>query len=67
MDIFHHYIDVEIHHPVDRCCIGIDQITADVDTGIGMENIELAGIFQYFRQVITMEDATKNLFLEKPS
>ena len=44
MHILHHDVDVQIQHPVDRPSVGIDQVAADIRTGIGMQDVELADL-----------------------
>src|SRR5690554_5898962 len=46
MDVLHYHADVEAHHPVDGVRIGIEQLTPDVATGIGVEDIELPCLLQ---------------------
>ena len=50
MDIFHHHVDVQIQHPVDGVRVGIDQVAADIGTGVGVQDVELARFFQNPRQ-----------------
>ena len=42
VDVFHHHVDVKVQHPVDRVRVGIDQVAADINTGIGVQDVELA-------------------------
>ena len=46
VDVFHHHVDVKIQHPVDRVRVGIDQVAADINTGIGVQDVELACLLQ---------------------
>jgi hypothetical protein len=40
VDVFHHHVDVKVQHPVDRIRVGIDQVAADINTGIGVQDVE---------------------------
>jgi hypothetical protein len=42
-------VDIEVEHAVPRVGITVDHLAADIGTGIGMENVELAGIRQDLR------------------
>ena len=54
VDVFHHHVDVKVQHPVDRVRVGIDQVAADINTGIGVQDIELA--------CLLIENAGRSLF-----
>ncbi len=49
MDVFHHHVDVKVQHPVDRVSVGIDQVATDINTGIGVQDVELACLLQDLR------------------
>ena len=49
VDVFHHHVDVKVQHPVDRVRVGIDQVAADINTGIGVQDVELACLLQDLR------------------
>src|SRR4029077_2415630 len=49
VDVLHHHVDVKVQHPVDRVRVGIDQVAADINTGIGVQDVELACLLQDLR------------------
>jgi len=48
--VFHHDVDIQVQHPVDRHGVGIDQVAADVNARICVEDIELTRLLQDSRQ-----------------
>ena len=42
MHVLHHDVDIQVEHPVDRPGVGVDEVAADVEARICMQDIELA-------------------------
>ena len=39
-------IHIEIEHPIDRIEVGFHKVAADIGAGIGMQDVEFAGLGQ---------------------